>query len=257
MKDHPILMSGPMVKAILAGEKTQTRRVVTKRNSELGSGEWDWLALEDAWPDKLWGVTPGLKVPTSNAPPEHCPECVTRLYPRLGPGDRLYVRETWGFRGTVYHMGDEHQTVSIDYRADGAKREIQMPDATRHDWMPKQPEQPVGMDQSEYNDVLWAWWKKWRASIHMPKWASRLWLEVKSVRVERLQDISAADAMAEGCGGVMEDRTRYFFPGQDIKYPTPGAAFLAFWDSLNEKRGYGRDTNPWVWVIEFKRISGP
>lgn len=250
MSDHQILFTSPVVKAVLAGEKTQTRRVVTKRNSELGSGKREWIALEDAWPAKLWGVTPGLKVPASKAPPEYCPECVVRLYPRLGPGDRLWVRETWGFRGTVWHMGDEHQTVSVEYRADSARREIQMPHATRNEWFPKQPEQPEGMDQWEYNDVLRAWWEKWRPSIHMPKWACRLWLEVISVKVERVQDITWQDALAEGvdaehcCGG-------HECGCQGLPAESPTYAFQALWDSIDLKHGW--DTNPWVWVIEFKR----
>lgn len=82
---------------------------------------------------------------------------------------------------------------------------------------------------------------KWRPSIHMPRWASRLTLEITMVRAERLQQITDADARAEGCCGV-----------SSTHFGTPNFRYL--WDSLNAKRGYGWDVNPWVYVLEFKKV---
>lgn len=89
----------------------------------------------------------------------------------------------------------------------------------------------------------------------MPRWASRITLEIINVRVERVQDISIHDAMAEGCRGIMSDRTRYRFDGQEYLYPTPCAAFEILWDKMHGKK-YPWSSNPWVFVIEFTEYPG-
>lgn len=88
---------------------------------------------------------------------------------------------------------------------------------------------------------------KWKPSIFMPRWACRLELVVTAVRVERLQDISDKDAVKEGCfnQSKLSPKEDYSFRG----------GFRALWDSLNEKRGYGWDSNPWVWVVEFEKVQ--
>lgn len=147
---------------------------------------------------------------------------VARLCPYGQPGDRLWVRETWDFRS--WDVG----RVRIAYAADG--KQI---DATP----------PAGWNPTIYN------YERWRPSIHMPRWASRILLEVVSVRVERVQDISEEDAKAEGMG--MDYDGPYSFR-QGFNYR---GGFMGPWDSSNAKRGHGWDANPWAWVIEFKRIE--
>jgi hypothetical protein len=93
--------------------------------------------------------------------------------------------------------------------------------------------------------------KKWRPSIFMPRWASRITLEIVSVKVERVQEISKEDAIAEGVEAVMVDGHKYGLQtGNDYKW-----AFNQLWDSINAKRGYGWDVNPWVWAVTFKRVK--
>ena len=87
---------------------------------------------------------------------------------------------------------------------------------------------------------------KWKPSIHMPREAARIFLRVKTVRVERLQDITEEDAIAEGMSKTLVD---------GVVFISAKGNFHVLWDSLNIKRGYGWDTNPWVWVIEFERIN--
>lgn len=89
---------------------------------------------------------------------------------------------------------------------------------------------------------------KWKPSIHMPREAARIFLKVTNVRVERLQEITEEDARAEGVNGI--PRSTVLYPNDDYIYP-----FKQLWNSLNQKRGYGWDTNPWVWVYEFEKIS--
>lgn len=86
----------------------------------------------------------------------------------------------------------------------------------------------------------------WSPSIHMPRWASRITMEVVSVRVERIQDITDADVIAEGTD---TGEGAHFTP------PSPRMLFALLWDSIYAKRGFGWDANPWVWVIEFRRIE--
>ena len=179
MKERPILFSAPMVRALLAGTKTQTRRIVKARDLE--------------WMD----VHQGLREP-DNA--ERCP------YGQPG-GDRLYVRETWAAPHAYDHLPPRliPQDARIHYAA-----------------------------TEDRGGLLW------RPSIHMPRWASRITLEVTGVRVERLQDISEADAIAEG---VYTDPA---CPAYD--------AYAQLWDEIN---GLGSwEANPWVWVVGFHRING-
>jgi hypothetical protein len=186
MSERPILFSGPMVRAILAGTKTQTRRVVKLLEGFEPSGS------TMHWPhaQKRAGVTVPLKCPYGQ------------------PGDRLWVRETWApvFKRVPHSNG-------CLYRADDDGRQIN----------------PRSMDG------------KWKPSIHMPRWASRITLEITGVRVERLQDISGQDVIAEGIE-------------VDILGNAPLTLaidrYRRLWDSLNAEHAPWA-SNPWVWVVEF------
>jgi len=204
MKERQILFKGDMVRAIMDGRKTQTRRVV-KFNKKLSENMMEGEAAE-------W-----------------CP------YGR--PGDRLWVRETHGFR--------EHPRCRIYYKADMMSYGLDGGWATpNEDSIGICNPQKIGVDIGKPN--------KWRPSIHMPRWASRINLEVLNVRVERVQDISEQDAKAEGGekevdGSLPVDETYQF-------------AFANLWQRINGKpRKDGVDiswyANPWVWVVEFKKIK--
>jgi hypothetical protein len=127
-------------------------------------------------------------------------------------GMRLWVRETWAY---IFNSGSEPPTYTTYFKANG-------------NTLP-------GIN-------------KWRPSIFMPRWASRITLEIVNIRVERVQDISEEDAKAEGTKGLYDD---WAGPGK-LTYRKP---YKALWDSINSKRGYGWDVNPWVWVIEFKVLQ--
>lgn len=197
MKERPIIFSAPMVRAILSGAKTQTRRVVKVRCHSICEGDdgklWPWS--EDAeLAEDFWHPCPFGK-----------------------PGDRLWVRETWG---ALPHMLGGFQMDSLRYRADG-----------------------------EYQNEHGAW--RWRSPLHMPRRASRITLEITDVRVERLQDISEADAVAEGCKPIRPELV------QDGLIVRPGRSaveeFRLVWEEIHG--GGSWEKNPWVWVIEFKKLE--
>lgn len=135
------------------------------------------------------------------------------------PGERLWVRETWRCFGGREYEYQQHQP-SIVYRATASLLE-----GTEGDWRP---------------------------SIHMPRWASRIALEIADIRVERLREISEADAMAEGIVPTWPD-------GVPIRHDGTGGicreAFAELWDKLNAARGFAWEANPWVWVIVFRRVE--
>jgi len=192
-RERPIIFSAPMVRAILAGQKTQTRRVI-KPQPDVPNPGTNWTIAM-----------------SSNCPYGH-------------PGARLWVRETCRAVELIPGWG------GVNYLAGGGDIKIENTES-----------------------AVAQWWKLYGyrggcgmtvPPIHMPRWASRISLEITGVRVERVQDISEADALAEGV-----DRTNTSLPG----YATE--RFRRLWDSINAARGFGWEVNPWVWVIEFRRCG--
>jgi len=207
MADHPILFSGPMVRPILDGTKTQTRRVVRTRlenNTRVGPCAHQ---AHIASPEAL----------------DHCPYGV--------PGDRLWVREKWALIPKERPAG---------YFVPGSRY------FNRHAWYWADNDKPT-------------WGGNWKPSIHMPKKFCRLWLEVTDVRVQRVQEISEEDAITEGVRVTEAHRMNAQLFAEcrpDLPPIAPAQqAFCELWDSINAKRGYPRDSNPWVWAISFKRIA--
>ena len=226
MKERPILFSAPMVRAILVGRKTQTRRVVALSNSTvLGRHDrqmWDRLVWDDGanpvsidpGPDPFGsGDYEYLHVPFM----EDGEGLRARVRPRVKAGDRLWVRETWA--ATCALDEDKPTDLSPDhdywYRADDPS------------------DDRIG---------------RWRPSIHMPRWASRIDLLVTGVRVQKLQDISEEDAKAEGLRGPKPYTT-----GARIDLASAQLRFADLWESIN---GIGSwYSNPWVWVVDFRPVS--
>jgi hypothetical protein len=201
MKERPILFSAPMVRAILSGTKTMTRRIVKPqpRQEPITNGSAD--GTYTMWPndDACLEWADVIADPIYYAQAGFCSYGA--------PGDRLWVRETW-----------QESDRGVHFRADT-------------DIMPG----------------------TWRPSIFMPRWASRITLEIADVRVERVQDISEEDAQAEGVQVTPGHLSR---PIGSKEQPTPYShrqAFAALWDTINGKRAPW-DSNPWVWVVSFCRI---
>lgn len=212
MKEHPIIFSAPMVRALLSGEKTQTRRVVKLPHSNP-LGQWETL---------LWGGQDGGRTKDGDTMPAQMAIGHSRtgdilLCPYGQPGDRLWVRETFM----------DLQGTGVEHRPD--------PLGPLHRYA-YQADTPPG---SRGDEARKEYGLKWKPSIHMPRAASRITLEVTGVRVERLQDISEADAAAEGV------HTDPACPAYD--------AYQALWEQINGKGSW--DANPWVWVIDFRRAA--
>ena len=209
-KDIPILFSGAMVRALQAGTKTQTRRIVKPQPPSIEAVkakagiDFDWIAPTGRIPHwRVAGPVWAVRELMGREPQLRCPYGM--------PGDRLWVRET--FRGPL-------NDGSFGYRA-------------THD-----------------GPLTWESYT-WRPSIHMPRAASRITLEVTGVRVERLQDISREDAIAEGIvqqrdgGWGLADTTHYHFDD-------PRQSYFSLFEAIN---GPGSvEANPWLWTIEFRRV---
>lgn len=228
MTERPILFSGPMVRAILAGTKTQTRRLV---RFKYGEGV-DGVSGAKNPPPRLF-VSRGDQ-PTGMRQIE-CPYG--------GPGDRLWVRETWALvRGGGYNsfVGDYedldfHETkIPADSKPRGYSTVWRADD---------------GWDDYSREDGAF-----WRPSIHMPRWASRLSLEVVSVRVERSQEISEADAKAEGVTPLDSAPPGFLDYNHLDPDHTHRGAFAQLWDVINGERAAWK-SNPWVWRVEFHRAE--
>ncbi len=229
VRERPILFSGPMVRAILDGTKTQTRRVMKLPVDFIG-GTGDDLSDPSWWgfrdEDGQWWTLREQSGGGSRA--IHCP------YGQ--PGDRLWVRE-------AYAVEPDGRVV---YRADRGARHF--------DLLP--PPSPTGdlyWLSSDYEPACW------RPSIHMPRWASRITLELTDIRVERVQEITREDAIAEGVFECEEEKDaaarRALTEGR--REVGPLDYFRELWNHINAARGYGWDANPWVWVLSFRLLPAP
>jgi hypothetical protein len=172
------------------------------------------------------------------------------MCPHGSPGDRLYVRETakCGFRSE--QPPKNAGCIGVDYKAGGG--------ITRNYTIDRRDDYPWFPSKSHNADGL----IRWAPAIHMPRWASRITLEVNCVRVERLQDISYEDALAEGVSdfaATFPDDEKSAIgetPEQTARrLQWPQRQYHLLWDSLNAARGFGWDANPWVWVISFRRAT--
>ncbi|HFH3001680.1 TPA: hypothetical protein ACGJRO_004080 [Pseudomonas aeruginosa] len=233
MKERPILFTGPMVRAILEGRKTATRRIAKPvKHPDLGNI-----------------YAPGALV--LEREPQHV---IDRACPYGQPGDRLWVREAWG---VISNTWDESGNMV--------------------DWTPDRPATPIRdlpfgsgyysghaiyaadgpMEWAGDDDGGGESRSAWKPSIHMPRAISRILLEITAVRVERLQDITDDQAEAEGVErpenitnvDVWDGAERELFNAMN----QPRARFRRLWSDINGSESW--DSNPWVWVVEFKRVT--
>jgi hypothetical protein len=227
VKERPILFSGAMVRAILEGRKTQTRRVVKHQECHVEGAVYPAIDFDG-------------QVMTYAYVNPHSGENAKRYAiscPYGNPGERLWVRETWSHTGSGVWTIAAARSGALDGK--------------------------VIYKATDEEPCPGCWWP----SIHMPREFSRLTLEVVGVRVERLQEISEADAKAEGC-----ESTRWFQPrggpeSEGRNLAAVGDVWNATWDDISYRNGYANvwedingpgswELNPWVWVVEFRRVEG-
>lgn len=225
VNEKPILFRGEMVRAILDGRKTQTRRIV-KPQPKPGESVWPCGWTGTGW---AFGEDPACVEPSGCF-------CRSLRCPYGPPGDRLWVRETW----RCNHVAG----MRIEYKAGGACLEFEdwPKDAIPPYACPTSPSQ-VRRTERQLNGEKIP--DAWRPSIHMPRWACRLVLEITDVRVERLNDISATDAEAEG--------VKWNRGPLRCGHTNPISAFRGLWESINGAGSWA--ANPWVWVVSFRRIE--
>lgn len=193
MKPRPILFSAPMVRALLDGRKTQTRRVVKVPATTPKPSLHNWQIVDSGQVLKVG-------------------EC-----PYGKPGDLLWVREKWSvaksIEGAVLATRDQQWVAYAE--------DVRLPAGRDYSWAIESG-------------------SRWRPSIHMPRWASRLTLEITGVRVQRLQDIRNDDAVAEGTYGIF---------GEGFEAADPVKKFATLWCNINGARSWSE--NPWVWALTF------
>ncbi len=220
--ERPILLNGAEVRALLDGTKTQTRRVVKANVKGCTVGTYT-----------SGGVVEPVNVQADGDPWDTIP-C-----PYGVPGDRLWVRETWRpvsrGRPETYDTAapldlDPRKAPNVEYGAVYRADDVVLWHSRCHVSVPHEAS-PLHLRDAET--------VRWRPSTHMPRGASRITLEVTNVRVERVQDISEEDAIAEG------------FIWEEIC----AGGFRRIWDSINAKRGYDWEANPWVWCVTLRMAS--
>lgn len=219
MKQRPILFNSEMVCATIDGRKTHTRRIINPQPTLSDSSGFNWKG-------RAYGL---------GASPSETERNFSKWSCKHGKvGDRLWVRETFQ---PVFADGFDHNSVArSDYKTGrGYKCSYPATDGIQ-----------------EFIDAEDNVTDRCTPSIHMPRWASRITLEITGVRAERLQDISEADAKAEGIQKAWQYADCYYTPSGD--YASARVAFQRLWESINGPESW--DANPFVWVIEFKRVEG-
>lgn len=218
MKERPILFSAPMVRAILAGQKTQTRRIVKPQPSPGFDPTVEFYHRALIGKDGEYFPDPVLRYGAAD-------ENEDVRFPFGEPMDRLWVKETWGTTSGwdgIKPTDLPIYKVPIRYRADGFQ-----------------------------------WGGIWRPSLFMRRWMSRITLEIESVRVERLQDITEADAIAEGAEAQFRTVIAHPLGVKDYHMGVSHrAGYANLWNHINDQNGpTSWEGNPWVWVISFRRVT--
>lgn len=251
MRELPMLFSGPLIRSILNGRKIQSRRPVTKATSDVAPCIYDGCNWDRAWVDPGLGGGQYLKAKVTDESLGMC-GTVQRIRCRVSIGDMLYVRETW----RIGAWSVRTQEVAIDYQADGyCRREwLKVPSSlvfARYLFQCDEDCQRSGLEPDDRGRYQWKPGEaptRWRTSIHMPRWASRITLEVTDVRVQRAHEITASDVRSEGIEErVIEDWRKWVH-----RNDAPGSAFAELWEGIYTKPGQRWEDNPWVWVYEFK-----
>ena len=224
MSERPIHFNGEMVRAIFEGRKTQTRRIAKlTKNGMLKLRSPYATPLTDKGP--VWTPFAGSKVMPMQGRDlgENCP------YGQIG--DRLWVREAHAY---VFRGKSEKSLYGPDYGIHCEHTE----------------DGHFVVEYAADPDLVWDWEGGWRPSIHMPRWASRMNLEITDIRVERLQTISNEDARAESCEGHRASDGYDIDPFNDVE---PRDEFAELWIKTYGQVSF--DSDPWVWVIEFKPVN--
>ena len=240
IKERPILFSGEMVRAILEGRKTQTRRAIKPQPVFYPES----ASLPDMW---AWGKETALEFLLIEWMPSEYPSDIIQACPYGKPGDRLYVRETfyaygrWETRFSAKKGRDEWHFVDMT-----TERGLQY----------KYSDSPPELINKKKDAQIVRWWK--RPSLFMPRAASRILLEITDVRVERLHDISEADAIVEGVEfkrvGITQAATGWkHYKSGFYNAPSARESFFTLWESINGPESL--ESNPWVWVVLFKQVE--
>lgn len=221
MRERPIIFQGDMVRAILDDRKTQTRRIVKPQpfTNAYHAGDIGFSGFERANASDPATARFSASAVGGGASLFTYADC-----PYGNVGQRLWVRETFRCNGWATDV------ATIFYRANERNSYTEMCEQ-----FPVDGNKPLPVDG------------KWRPSIHMPRWASRITLEITDVRVEQLNDISGADAKAEGVNSYLAQS-----PGAGPK-GSYREGFKFLWESINGEGSW--DANPWVWAITFKRVD--
>lgn len=228
MKERGMIFNGEMVRAILDGRKTQTRRII--KDCTVGRDQISkFIQIEK----KFIGCYP-----------EDVPELIRECCPYGVQGDRIWVREAFRVHSRATDV------ATLVYKA-----------SERNSWTEQTHRVPVAVCNKPATP------EKWTPSLHMPRWASRILLEITDVRVERLNAISPEDAESEGLErtnftGFGDEPGLPSYPEPDVYFDPlkkqwkeyPPEAFAGLWESIYGEGSW--QANPWVWVIEFKRVEG-
>lgn len=233
MTERPILFNASMVRAILSGQKTQTRRILKPQpqmvqGKRIAPWEGDGVTLM-----RLLEQT-GKRCPYGQ------------------PGDRLWVRETW----RIGSWWDDDRSFWLDY-CDGPRKErLECPDADMAERLIRQTGEDLRKRNVQpTNGTMYEWAPgesplRWRPGIHMPRWASRITLEITGVRLERLRSISEADAVAEGVAKHDDGKFSNYLSKSGFTFNAV-SSFRSLWESINGPDSWTQ--NPWVWALDFKR----
>ena len=285
MKERPILFSGEMVRATLDGRKTKTRRVIKCKpsieNHWVEKLDGEEIEMHDAKQDS-YGLFEKYSVGDYGGAPYEVEISDIFQCPYGQPGDRLWVRENFKIKN---FLDADISNTENGYECNAeAEATVLYTDGTERRVVGLVDNEGVKYDIDEIAQAENFSKKKcWNPSIHMPRWASRIILEIVSVRVERLQDITEEDAKAEGVSQLFDEKTKmsrpecnfdswtnYLWHGnwgqcgmgnkksdawqyQYSGYEKARDSFSSLWESINGPGSW--EANPWVWVIEFKRVK--